>query len=279
MLFSERIGITPIRTAIQKESMDDDLKNGLWDILDISIFSSIKKTHSINEVRRFEDFLKNLWHLYYKLPIDTIPIYTKIAIDFIRNYYFSAMWYQVYDFIEFIVENNKDVFGMTDVLITGINKILERELSAYRFVNGKLCAITSEEEIASIETAAQYTDKFAAASTHINTAIQHFSNRTNPDYRNSIKESISAVEAVCKIIGENGNGTLGNVLNELDRKYPGRIHPAFKEALSKLYGYTCGKDGIRHSLIEETANPDSVDAKFMLVSCSAFVNYLIAKFE
>ena len=35
---------------------------------------------------------------------------------------------------------------------------------------------------------------------HIKKAIEHFSDRQNPDYRNSIKESISAVEAICRNI-------------------------------------------------------------------------------
>ena len=33
MRFSERYGYKPIREIIQKESMDDDLKNGLWNVL------------------------------------------------------------------------------------------------------------------------------------------------------------------------------------------------------------------------------------------------------
>jgi hypothetical protein len=35
-------------------------------------------------------------------------------------------------------------------------------------------------------------------------------------------------------------------------------------------------DGIRHALLEESTL-DLDDAKFMLVSCSGFVNYLAAK--
>jgi hypothetical protein len=54
------------------------------------------------------------------------------------------------------------------------------------------------------------------------------------------------------------------------------LHPAFREALSKMYGYTSDADGIRHSLMEES-RLDGDDARFMLVTCSAFVNYLKAK--
>ena len=48
-----------------------------------------------------------------------------------------------------------------------------------------------------------------------------------------------------------------------------------KAAFEKLYGYTSDASGVRHA--GKLGGPDSTfeEAKFMLVSCSAFVNYLI----
>lgn len=54
------------------------------------------------------------------------------------------------------------------------------------------------------------------------------------------------------------------------------LQPAFKSALNILYGYTSDADGIRHALLEESTVKFE-DAKFMLATCSAFVNYLIDK--
>jgi len=54
------------------------------------------------------------------------------------------------------------------------------------------------------------------------------------------------------------------------------LHKALKTGFSNLYGYTSDADGIRHPMLEK-ANPPSEDAKYMLISCSAFINYLIAK--
>ena len=45
---------------------------------------------------------------------------------------------------------------------------------------------------------------------------------------------------------------------------------------AQLYGYTSDADGIRHALLDES-DLDFEDAKFMLVSCSAFTNYLKGK--
>jgi hypothetical protein len=43
-----------------------------------------------------------------------------------------------------------------------------------------------------------------------------------------------------------------------------------------MYNYTSGEGGIRHCIMDES-NVGLTEAKFMLVSCSAFVHYLIMK--
>ncbi|VAX31463.1 hypothetical protein MNBD_NITROSPINAE05-986, partial [hydrothermal vent metagenome] len=45
---------------------------------------------------------------------------------------------------------------------------------------------------------------------------------------------------------------------------------------SSLYGYTSDEGGIRHALME-SENVDFNDAKFMLVVCSAFINFVLGK--
>ena len=54
------------------------------------------------------------------------------------------------------------------------------------------------------------------------------------------------------------------------------IHGALKAAFVKLYGYTSDADGIRHAILDEP-NVDFDEAKYMVVVCSAFVNYLASK--
>jgi hypothetical protein len=85
----------------------------------------------------------------------------------------------------------------------------------------------------------------------------HLSARDSPDYRNSFKESISAVEAACQIITRDPKATLGAAVKKLE-DCGIKLHSAFRGALD-----------------EPTL--DSDDARFMLVSCSAFVNYLKTK--
>jgi len=131
----------------------------------------------------------------------------------------------------------------------------------------------SEVEIAAVEDGLSAAGGVGEADTHLATALRYLSDRESPDYRDSIKESISAVEAVVNAI--NGSkGTLGDALNKLDSKID--THKALRDAFSKLYGYTNDAEGIRHALLEEP-NLDQDDAKFMLVACAGFVNYLVSK--
>ena len=53
-----------------------------------------------------------------------------------------------------------------------------------------------------------------------------------------------------------------------------RLHNKLKEGYKSIYGWTSDDQGIRHGL-KEDPNVDYKDARFMLVVCSAFVNYLV----
>ena len=86
--------------------------------------------------------------------------------------------------------------------------------------------------------------------------------------------SISAVEALCTRLTGDQKSTLGACLKSLDPYVS--THPAFNEAFRKLYGWTSDAEGIRHSLMED-ARLESEDVRFMLASCAAFINYLLAK--
>lgn len=56
------------------------------------------------------------------------------------------------------------------------------------------------------------------------------------------------------------------------------IPPSIKNAYSALYGYTSNENGIRHAMLEKS-ELTYADARYMLIVCSAFVNYVIEFFE
>jgi hypothetical protein len=253
--------------------MDDDLRIGLWNGLDIFYWGQGKLheplSNSNNE--KIKAFFTFLWLDHFKNPIDLIPPYPYMAISEIRGKFFNFKWYEVYDFIEFVA--NQDIFN-SELFMRYCNTIMEREVSGYRFIANTITPVTDQSEINEIEEALHGVQALEPVFIHLKSALDKFSDRQSPDYRNSIKESISAVEAFCNIITGKEKATLGEALKKFNGKIS--LHPALQDAFSKLYGYTSNADGIRHALLEET-KLDSEDAKFMLVACSAFINYLKVK--
>jgi hypothetical protein len=271
------MGLKPVRTIMQVDSMDEALRSRLWDGLSIHIFGTVAGPGEIyiddDGMENLQGICYKLWHLFFNLPIDNFNHFWPTTYQVIRKHYFKAEWNEVYDFIEFVAVNYGDKNASVRFQ-TFCNQVLLSELSAYRFIGGILTRVTSEEEIAEVEDA--LATPLSTVNYHIKTALELISNRKNPDYRNSIKESISAVESICKLIAKKDKATLNSALDSIKGKTD--LHPALTKAFSNLYGYTSDSDGIRHALkLDDDPNLSFEDAKFFLVACSAFINFLIAK--
>lgn len=278
--FSQRQGLKPVRTLIQRESADIILRNYLWNGLTLFYWNI-----SQNDIRSLGEPLKTLfkriWVNHFNERIDEIENYAPSLIFRIKNDFLNLSWNEMFDILEFIPNNFHEGQyhgGLNNKrnqeFIAYTNSVLESNLSAYRFVNMLITEISSEEEIASIEDALENSSKYTPVQIHLSRALELFADRKNPDFRNSIKESISAIEAFASIITNNSKATLGQALKEIEKKH--EIHPALKSSFSSLYGYTSDENGIRHSLLEESTLKQE-DARFILVACSAFINYLLIK--
>ena len=266
MSFSERMGIVP-QKEIQIDSMDTSLRNRLRNFFD----AIIEKDRGDEIIPIVLDRIgQKVDHQRYK------------NVDKIRNLMSSKAWNTIYDILEYSMQIIIEVPYLhttcnAESLINHLNYILTEEKSGYRFLGKEFVKITNESELESVQRSTH--SDFDSVNTHMKKALSLYSNRKNPDYENSIKESISAVEAMCCIItGMKGsNATLGAAIKKLEDNGV-VIHGAMKSAFSQLYGYTSDQDGIRHGGIDFKNAPEE-DALYMLISCSAFVNYLIEKYS
>ncbi len=276
MKFSQRIGKVAIRNELQVDSIDESLKNRLWNVIHSFIF----ERKSYKNIYHQDIAFKHIWKEFFILPLDEIPTYTGSSEvfpeefqNYVKFWFYKKEWYELYDLIEFLLQLNEDIF--TTNFSKNCNLVLKKEGAGYRIIENRIVQITSEEEIQEIEEGFKFSNKFKSVYTHLNSSFELLSSRTNPDYRNSIKESISAVEAFCRLITKNNKATLGDVLKIVEKKYS--LHKALKKAFSSLYGYTSDSSGIRHSLLEDDIELQFEDAKFMFVSCISFINYLKMK--
>lgn len=282
--FSDRRGIKPLNTKMQLDELDNRTRIGIANLLrewyDDGRFAQYRSNFCerllkdiyfefVDDQARYmikyqnDDFIE----LYIYLPISENS-YDEVltVVEYVTNYFIQWQISQCqkgvlyYDLIDYKAE---------------INELFQREYVGYRFIEGEITPISDDIEVAEIEKSLDI--EFQGCKSHIKKALGFLSDRENPDYKNSIKESISAVESICQIIAQNSKATLGEALKKLE-DHGVKIHEAMKKSFSSLYGYTSDEGGIRHCEGMFESNVTFEEAKFMLVSCSAFVNYLIAEY-
>ncbi len=284
--FSDSNGINPCNTEMQCTEFDEKtrtvLSNATYDLLKI-VFEN---RHGNNQYKNHDygvnpsnDFcvalLSNVFNERPRLKNGYGYEWTEVykAIDAVFT---EAPYNEVLDIIWFIVQWLSDNYYDLDQAIKNLfNAKFEQEYVGYRFVGDRITPITDKEEKRAIEETLEI--KFKGCKSHIQKALGFLSDRDNPDYKNSIKESISAVESICQIITEDSSATLGQALKLLEDKGI-VLHAALKRGFSSLYGYTSDEGGIRHAEGLFESNVTFEEAKYMLVSCCAFVNYLIAEY-
>lgn len=269
-VFSHRYGYRD--TEIEYEFVSKQLFGRIWGIF-------YKEEYDLYEPIEWSGYTTGIEDMMVEMGVPYVfpdnRIHKSKNADELKKYLTSSPWYILFDFIERYLAIKDEVKAVE--MRTAFNKALADEVSGYRIVGNLVVPITGEAELETIKKAMD--TPYSSVNRHVEKALELFADRKNPDYENTVKESISAVEAMCCIItGMTGTqATLGKAIKKLkDRGV--QIHPAMESAFSSLYGYTSDQDGIRHGGIDFKDVPVE-DAKYMLVSCSAFVNYLIEKWS
>lgn len=270
--FSERYGYTKPSDVIIREKITPEIQNAILNCYD-QLYERMNKSFFHSEVGlQMEKYLWTNFLNKRKIDFDNNPILIKYINDV------TYVWHKKLDLIElsvkylygYIEENSMPSDREVRTFVKELNGEFKRLNFAYRVIDMEIAEITSEEEIVAIEEAlANSKDNIR---THLNNALKLYAQKPTGDYRNSIKESITAVEAISRnITGE-------KVLNLKKMEEKGLIIPSvLRQAFEKLYGYTNDeKTGIRHALMDDEGSyvPQAEEALFMLVSCSAFINYL-----
>ncbi len=279
--FSERYGYVKPTDVIIREDMPLSVQNAIctcFDELPNFFFQSYPYSIYSGEIE-YRNLEKYLWTYFFNNREKNFSLVQNriVAISFLESN--NYQWYKKLDLVESTIqylfkreEQESTPLSVFNAFIELLNSHFERLHFAYRVVDKQIVEITSKEEIVSIETALQ--DSTDNIRMHLSKALELYAKRPNGDYSNSIKESISAVEAFCR--AKTGENSLGKALNRLEKD--NIIFPnVLKTAFDKLYTYTNQEEtGIRHALMDSKGEyiPSEDEALFMLVSCSAFVNYL-----
>jgi len=263
---------------LQIYDIDDGLRNALWDF----IFLSFIHIGEFKVWRR----LGILWFKRLKeRPFDEAPSgsYWDIKNE-IREVFFSAEWFEIYDYLEVILNdwNKLTEFAPGELVsldkkVLELNRILESKLSAYRFVGKGFIAITDTRELEEIGSAITTAEekRFSGVAKHLQKAAGFLGPAEKSDFENSVKESISAVESLVLSLTGEKRGKFEKPIRDLTTRL--NIHRALGEGLIKLYGYASEEEGARHCILDGSTLVGYEEAHFMLVTCAATVNYIFGK--
>ncbi|MCX5998283.1 MAG: hypothetical protein NTU41_01470, partial [Chloroflexi bacterium] len=99
MRFSERHGLKPVRQALQFESMDQGLRNSLWNVLFAYPFASLPEACNFFKMAEpIQNLFLSLHVEYFASALDEITqLNSTQLLQRLRGYFFSCKWYEVYD--------------------------------------------------------------------------------------------------------------------------------------------------------------------------------------
>lgn len=252
-LFSERYGYTKPSDIIIRERITPEIQNAIQNCIE-DLIGKLDVINTYQSENTFSLIEKEIYvHYFNGLKSD---YKYGFSIEYIK--YKSNEWYKKLDIIELILENLKLIsdeytwyYNVYDDFVQSLNYEFKRLNFGYHIIENKITEVTSEEEIITIENALKVSKDNVRE--HLHNALDLYSKRPTADYRNSIKESISAVEAISRnITGE-------NVLNFKKMEEKGVVVPTvLRKAFECLYGYTNDKTtGIRHALMDDTNAPQA----------------------
>ncbi len=277
-LFSQRKGLTTDSEIVLRDDMSKDVENAILSCY-YKFNELLRKYNNYHSMPKLIE--QELWCHFFNRNIR--DFFDEYSYKYVFETFFESdnLWYKKIDMLEYVCRwlptQMQTNFGydsnglkLIDFFEKSLNFEFERLNYGYRIVNHMVTDVTSEEELKSIEMAIE--ESKDNVKEHLDKAIENYSKRPDPDCRNSIKESITAVEAVCRQL--TGADDLNKALKQLNEKgIP--IHERFKDGIRSFYNFTNQEDtGIRHALMKEGYTPSKAEAYFMLVSCSAFINYL-----
>jgi len=222
--------------------------------------------------RQWETIFEELSTEHYQLTLeeaDALDIFD--AIDRCQQSIYDEPFNRVLDLVERIMRHR----SCPDVFCDEMAGAFSKAQLPYTVILGEHPTIVpafSEEEGKAISAGLGDTEMAGLSGAHayLKKAVEQF---RRGEFRDSVRESICAVESACKSLTQKN---LAMAVRALERD--GVVHPALGSAFRKLYGYASNEEGVRHALKESgQTRVRGEEAAFMLSACAAFCSYLAQK--
>ena len=265
-LFSKRYGLRPTPEGLMYEDVVEQARVGLYHI-----------------VRQFFEKYYDLYEALctaLRLPLDkniavSYPSQDYLASLRIEELIMNCQWWQFYDICEVLwqgLEDNRDSLSLSE----HINTLFKEEHLGFELRDGKVEKIGSGFIDARVKEARYLLKEpeFKGADKHFEKAIKALNARPNPDVENCVKDAVSAIESVGRIIVNDDKALLSDIIKSMARN---KIIPKpLDEAIQKVYAYRGDQPGVAHGLAGiSTVTID--EAEFVLAMSAAMIIYLVKK--
>jgi hypothetical protein len=273
------MGLNRPQKEMLTTSVTPDLFNGVWNII-ITHLAFTDSNELAIEVKP-TSLAADLAIGFFRYPLTRLPAGVNGQVAWLHTELVRSVcegqWSLLYDFLEHIAASWERIAHKSsyDEFELHLNDLFEAEFVGYRLIRRQILPITDKTEAAAVNAAQVAAEEsgYDSVATHLCGSAKSLSDRPRPDYRNCIKEAIAAVESAAGLLTGQRRTDLAKALAALEKS--GKLHPRLKSAYTALYEYASDSGGIRHGMLQESKELDFALAKYMLVSCSAFVHYLL----
>lgn len=274
--FAQREGAEPLPQALKPKEITAALRSQLWQVFYVWLKSSRVDDGDIGYPSYFvggklERILRAKHIFLDHRMVDDFSSDWNTCVADVRSIFEKGDYLRIFGFLEFVLRHRDCSPDLPQIL----NGVLSECHAAYRVVgNDTLLPVALPEEGETIQRAFRDLDssELAGARQHLKSAASYLN---AGKFADSMRESIHAVESVARRISPEAR-TLGPAIDKIAKTHG--LHPAFRDSLSKLYGFTNDEQGIRHPLIDtDTSKLEQSDALFLLGACASFVSFLLAK--
>lgn len=269
-LFSKRYRLRPTPEGLMYEDVPERARVGLY--------------HIVENFMEREKYRSAFFVLYKEICM-ALRITRDRHID--GNYRASialetlirgCQWWQFYDICEVVWAALYSSYSSRDQdeFSTQVNTLFREEQLGFEFKDGKAEKVGAGFIDAKIKEARYLLKEpeFKGADEQFEKAIKHLNVRPNPDVENCIKDAVSAIESVGRIIVKNDKALLSDIIKDMVKNEI--IPKPLDQAIQKVYAYRGDQPGVAHGLVG--ASKVTIDeAEFVLAMSAAIIIYLAKK--
>ena len=270
LTFSQAQGYEEVPGPLRLGELPDEARVRIWNAIYSSILIDKRNSPYNSECGHlWTNILYSKHILYDVLPLDEHNLPFLNDSDLLRNEILEEPFNKVFDLVQFVMRNP----SCPDGFVRAMQRAFKESRLAYTIDESDpptiLPAVTETEgEVVSETLQLLRQAGLAGSAAHLAKASECIMRN---DWAGSVRESMNAVESVARQLAPGASSSRGlrPALDALD------LHTAFKEGISKLYGYASNEPGIRHPRLDNAdPNVGMAEALLMLGLCASLSGYL-----